>query len=356
MPPSVAPELLSNERARLIQQLSDTCKIHHVDLATHSILWLSDIEVLRTMLRETQSGGIRANLVFSCLTNPERTVRTLKYWLREEIDPELESELDFDNPPPPDLADQSPTTTEIPQPSQKRKFKGVDRPPSKIPRRSERVAGQDRTERCYTAKRVAFERDDGLCIVTRMGEPVSPCHVYPPTIQKMPAQKRQSFWSLLNLFWLDKTIAKWEEYISGPDGTEVISNLLCLSESVHGLWRKARFALEPVAMSEDKKTLVLRFWWLPLRKYSKWVRVTDSPSLPSDLDAGPFNAKLWDCVTEERIRSGQLFTMTTADPESMPLPSFELLRMQWILNRVAAMCGAADVLEEEYVEFFDDDD
>ncbi|KAG2411624.1 hypothetical protein HFD88_009180 [Aspergillus terreus] len=352
MPPSVAPELLSNERARLIQQLSDVCKIHHVDLATHSMLWLSDIEVLRTMLRETQSGGIRANLVFSCLTNPERTVRTLKYWLGEEIEPEL----DFDHTQPVDLADQSPTPAESPQAPQKRKFKGRDRSLSKIPRRSEPVAGQDRTERCDTAKGMALERDDGLCIVTRMGEPVSPCHIYPSTVEKMPTQERQSFWSLLNLFWSDKTIAKWEEHISGPEGTEVINNLLCLSKSVHGLWHKARFALEPVAMSEDKTSLILRFWWLPVRKYSKWVRVTDAPSLPSDLDAGPFNAKLWDCVTEERIRSGRLFTVTTADPESMPLPSFELLRMQWILNRVAAMCSAADVAEEEFVEFFDDDD
>lgn len=123
---------------------------------------------------------------------------------------------------------------------------------------------------------------------------------------------------------------------------------------MHRLWCKARFALEPVEVSEDKTSLTARFWWLPLRTYSNWVRVSGAPSLPSDLDASPFNAKLWDCVPEERIRSGHLLMTTTPDPESMPLPSFELLHMQWVLNRVAAMSGAADV-SEEYVEFSDDD-
>jgi hypothetical protein len=50
------------------------------------------------------------------------------------------------------------------------------------------------------------------------------------------------------------------------------------------------------------------------------------------------------------IQSGDIFTLTTDDPEGRPLPSWELLDMQWILQRITAMSGAAGPPE------FDDDD
>ena len=42
------------------------------------------------------------------------------------------------------------------------------------------------------------------------------------------------------------------------------------------------------------------------------------------------------------IHSGQVFTFKTTDPEKLPLPSMELLEMQWYLQRLVAMSGAAD--------------
>jgi hypothetical protein len=53
------------------------------------------------------------------------------------------------------------------------------------------------------------------------------------------------------------------------------------------------------------------------------------------------------------IRSGDTFTLTTDDPESRPLPSLELLDMQWVLQRLVAMCGAA---EWPWIEADDDSD
>ena len=41
------------------------------------------------------------------------------------------------------------------------------------------------------------------------------------------------------------------------------------------------------------------------------------------------------------IRSGETFTFTTKDPENLPLPSLELLEMQWFLQRLMGTCGAA---------------
>jgi hypothetical protein len=42
-----------------------------------------------------------------------------------------------------------------------------------------------------------------------------------------------------------------------------------------------------------------------------------------------------------RIRSGETFTFTTKDPKNLPLPSLELLEMQWVLQRLVGMSGAA---------------
>jgi hypothetical protein len=52
------------------------------------------------------------------------------------------------------------------------------------------------------------------------------------------------------------------------------------------------------------------------------------------------------------IRSGQVFSFKTTEPEGQPLPSWELLEMQWYLHRLVAMSGAAGwpILE------WDDDD
>jgi hypothetical protein len=45
-----------------------------------------------------------------------------------------------------------------------------------------------------------------------------------------------------------------------------------------------------------------------------------------------------------------VFTLTTEDSKKLPLPSRSLLEMHWLLHRVAAMSGAAEVQD------WDDDD
>jgi len=52
-----------------------------------------------------------------------------------------------------------------------------------------------------------------------------------------------------------------------------------------------------------------------------------------------------------RIKSGDTFALTTFNPITHPLPSFELLEMQWHLNRIVSMSGAADIYDDD-----DDDD
>lgn len=52
----------------------------------------------------------------------------------------------------------------------------------------------------------------------------------------------------------------------GPDGTEVLQDVLCLPRDAHGLWGKARFALKPVQMSVDSKVLTCAVFLDALKK------------------------------------------------------------------------------------------
>ncbi|KAJ1712711.1 hypothetical protein NYO67_5116 [Aspergillus flavus] len=58
----------------------------------------------------------------------------------------------------------------------------------------------------------------------------------------------------------------------------------------------------------------------------------------------------------EAIASGDVLTVTTSDPETMPLPGWALLEMQWYLRRVAGMSGATEEVEEDIPDYDNDDE
>lgn len=46
-------------------------------------------------------------------------------------------------------------------------------------------------------------------------------------------------------------------------------------------------------------------------------------------------------LTEYPIKSGDIITLTTADPITHPHPDVRILELQWVMNCVAAMADAA---------------
>jgi hypothetical protein len=56
------------------------------------------------------------------------------------------------------------------------------------------------------------------------------------------------------------------------------------------------------------------------------------------------------------IESGDIYTFTTDDPAKLPLPSWELLEMQWVLQRLTAMSGGAGMPDFDVYDDDDDDD
>jgi hypothetical protein len=125
-------------------------------------------------------------------------------------------------------------------------------------------------------------------------------------------------------------------------------NLVTLAPSLHALWTKAHFALRPVDKSPDNKSLTVQFVRLPKYDRSSSIDILQKPVSLSDykdVNGWP----LYNAEVNRFISSGDLIVLETDDPKLRPLPSMELLDMQWVLHRLTAMSAAAEPrdLDEE---------
>src|SRR3954451_18217848 len=175
------------------------------------------------------------------------------------------------------------------------------------------------------------------------------------------------FWRLLRLFWDKNRVEKWKSTIfpnsQHPDvGVERCFNLISLAPHAHDMWNRGLFALKPLELSPDRKTLTVQFFWQVPSSYKIKSRIdllTEPAS--SDLDFvgdGCFLSRFKNDISSPRIHSGETFTFTTKDPQNLPLPSLELLEMQWVLQRLVGMCGAAGwpILDLDDDDTADNDD
>jgi hypothetical protein len=114
------------------------------------------------------------------------------------------------------------------------------------------------------------------------------------------------------------------------------------------IWGKAGFGLKPIELSDDMKKHTVQFFWFKRGSFLESMPLTKAPVLLTTGRAGPRDTKIFNCLTEEVICSGDFFTLEVQDPDQYPLPSFELLEMQWKLHIVAAMSGAAEAPDDPY--------
>jgi hypothetical protein len=174
-----------------------------------------------------------------------------------------------------------------------------------------------------------------------------------------------NFWRLLGVFWTTDRVAEWKNKIfpnpNHPDtGIEACFNLISLCPDAHWYWNKGRFALKPLEISDDKKKLTVQFFWQPQYSHENKdpVDLLEEPLSSRDLRFTEKGEIRYSLAREEedgslrRIKSGDIFTLTTDDPVVRPLPSWELLDMQWVLQRLTAMSGGAGMPE---FDVYDDD-
>ena len=179
--------------------------------------------------------------------------------------------------------------------------------------------------------------------------------------RKKASSTMPDFWRYLAVFWGKDQINTWKNTIF-PDGVGVEScfNLISLSSMAHDMWTKGLFALKPLKLSRDRKKLIVQFFWQVPGNYeldSEVDLLTETPSLKG-LDIvgdGYFLSRIEMDRSRSYICSGDTFTFTTKDPKNLPLPSMELLEMQWVLQRLVGMSGAAgwpslDTIDDDSVD------
>lgn len=253
-----------------------------------------------------------------------------------------------------------PSTPKTPTP-QKSTASNSGPSPSTLPPPSKRQKILDSPttlSRDANAKKRAEERDNYCCVLTGI-ELIEVAHIYPHHAMKQKEEDRNgprhTFWRNLELFWPEEKVATWKANVF-PDGIsekgqEEVYNLISLAPNVHAMWGRGLFALKPISESDDKKTLMVQFFWQTKQKDSlPTISLTTQPHSTKDLEqfTGAHGGSIWlHDKNKKPIQSGDSFELNTDDPIKKPLPSFELLELQWFLQRVQGMAGAADVDWEE---------
>ncbi|PYI13513.1 hypothetical protein BO99DRAFT_485811 [Aspergillus violaceofuscus CBS 115571] len=319
-----------------------------VTSASWACIRLSDIEVLKELVKRLRESNMHRLLYKSCLRQQDCSeMLTIgcarpKWKSRDEIESACENDQISDENSDADFHEVISSGKRVAGPIRRQS-------PSKIPR----IPTTPSPQKAATSMISACElRDESTCVITGFREPIETAHIYPVSLGHQSKADQAQFWETLSLFWTSERVESWKAEIPGPQGTEHCAHLMCLSNIAHKLWDKGRFALYPVELSADEKTLTLKLFWLPTMAYRTEQSLRRSPSpvcpdLTSHSKDGVPYATSYKLATDEKIQSGKILTMRTTDPVNLPLPSIKLLQLQWLLHRVLAMSGVADASEED---------
>ncbi|KAJ5421085.1 hypothetical protein N7465_003604 [Penicillium sp. CMV-2018d] len=293
------PELRDTERAELIDRLRNNAEQSETDSVFWACLWLSDIERLRNISECSDEFA-------AYLMEDKRAFPMIRAWI---------------------------TRSRMSEALGKRKL------------------GEETPKRKLSAKTACLERDGSSCVITNFPK-VDVVHIYPLSLKKKESWGNnnkctgtyEDFWKTLPMFWGKDKVKEWEARLTGPAGTELCENLLCLCPNAHRLWGACYFALQPLHLHDDGKELITRFYWLP-EVMRERVQVQDEPSISLHPPAETFNLSRVENTdgSVRKMNSGDLVIFQTKDPKNLPLPSWDLLQMQWILHRISALSGAANV-------------
>ncbi|PYI02617.1 hypothetical protein BO78DRAFT_453527 [Aspergillus sclerotiicarbonarius CBS 121057] len=364
-----AEELADTQRCQLIDELANLVDNTPVNSATWACLWFGDIERIRELVHVLKLNKDVEDIVHTSVTSYLRSdsaTNMLKAWAML-YDPETSENLDH-------KGDDKEDDTKFKEATSRKRRRDASRSrsPSKIPRltcgnMSDTLA-QEETENILlpdintgsttkatsssdddceeTAERLCCERDQKACLLTGFREPLEIGYICPFSFDQHK-ETDNLFWKTQHFFWSKERVNAWKQEVLGPNGTQVCSNSVCFVNLALSLWENARFALRPLALSEDRKRLTVEFHWLPAHAYRRSRLINTRPdafpiNLSSYIVGGKDAAMLFDIHTKSELRSGDKLTFLTSDPDGHPLPSMELLQMQWILNRVLALSGVAE--------------
>ncbi|KAL4964087.1 HNH endonuclease signature motif containing protein [Aspergillus stella-maris] len=320
----MAEQEFTGERQRLLDALADRMSDRRVPPLTRACLWVADLERVKALVDNSEP-----MVVETSLTNFDSAARIMAKWLCRDRAASASTS-------PAASGTTTPTGSPNQPPSKKRKLD---------PETSSPTTPISLTRRSLEAKQSCECRDNGCCVISK-DDTYDVAHIYPWALRHYTLSSgapRENLWRIMEIFWTKERIESWHQSVF-PQGsyTDACYNMMCLSPSAHRYHSKAFFALEPIMISDDSKTLTARFFWLLKGTPSGLVDLSQKPSLEGR-DKGPGYARLLNHETTQLIKSGDEVQIRTEDPVKMPLPKLEILEMQWFLHRIAAMCGAADL-------------
>ncbi|SPQ17588.1 fee270ed-584f-4a31-8c5c-59839a31ac0b [Thermothielavioides terrestris] len=155
-------------------------------------------------------------------------------------------------------------------------------------------------------------------------------------------------------FWGAEKAKAWCKHFEDAGITQSPQNYLSLNHQIHFWFDNARFALKPLRHTPNE--VVVQWHWL--KRSALLPRTEIGQAQDAFLALAGLNDMTWGlCLAHRRsgvpIQTGQTFVIRAEKPED--LPSFELLEVQWNLLRVAAICGAANVIDASYYDLDDDE-
>ncbi|KAJ5826302.1 hypothetical protein N7474_003440 [Penicillium riverlandense] len=325
MNPTPVPEAEDQERLPLIEKLAKLLELGQVDPATWACFWLADVSKLQDLVKKAEDGD--AYILLFSHSGPHND-HLAKLWSARGRSVR------------PSVVPKSRRSSKIPRRDRSKSPAKASQPSKTIAPGGPRLLPVHQL-RSDPAKKACKKRDNEFCVITHSDPGIEVAHIYPYALGQNEGTPEQTrFWANLRLFWDDTKIANWKNALA-RDGTETCANMLCLTPDAHRLWGQGCFSLEPIELSEDEKTLTTRFWWFPRKTSDDSVRLLTPPDVPADL-TGTGRATLFDLATTRLICSGDCIVMRTEDPDNLPLPSMHLLQLQWILNRVVGLSGAAE--------------
>ncbi|KAJ5097499.1 hypothetical protein N7456_008220 [Penicillium angulare] len=215
-------------------------------------------------------------------------------------------------------------------------------------------------------------RDSHRCQLTQTSrDSVKVAHILPTFLHEATESSEEPSWQFLGE-WLGKERLSWWKdklLVEKPsqDGenaervfdTDRLCNMITLDTEVQSYWNDDLCAFRPVYLSEDKRYLDIAFHWLPLpergttQHYEDRIDINHHPYPDHNhgcnyTPAPGAGAYLYDAQTGKRILSGHIFRMETDDPVTYPLPSVELLEIQWYLKRLARFKGNLERYEDNF--------
>ncbi|KLJ06167.1 hypothetical protein EMPG_10407 [Blastomyces silverae] len=324
-----AVELRDPVRLQLLEELQEMWE--EVPQRTQAVMILCDIRLLRHLV-EVKVYPDLSDFAKTVLFGP-RVDEIVAQW-RQLFRSHSTASSAQTSPPPPRPAIGLETQTP------EREEEAVMPPPPKRRRigsraLSSRSSAESRSRHVSTRCK---ERDAHRCVISKLAGPLDAAHIVPYSLNR--EDKRDAFFNLIKNFWTERS-EKLRNILK--DGTELVENMLTFTPTVHSFHSAGLFALQPVDASHDGKSLKLKFYWLQQREShsSTMVKITDLPEFPNDVKLEDIN--MYSSKDGHLIQSGEVIELTTSDPEKYPLPNWDLLEIQWILQRLTALRGAPDI-------------